>query len=916
MKQYIYVILALGFFFLYSCADETFVKNTKVEEGIPVEVSLAFTREDVPEVTTRAALPETEENKVYDVRVFIFDKDKKLEYTGIVEYEEGNTAKKGIISNCEVTSGQKYIYAIANTEGGAGNFSKTLGTDIKKVNDLKTLVSELNTETDQRLGGHLLMSGAYVEKNADVLAEEASCLVSKDMSGKSLAGEIKLTHVDSRVTFKVGVQEDSKITFVPRTWKVVNIPKYTNVFSAIFDYASISYFNTSEKSFDNSTIVDTKYKGGSFSFYMYENRKTAIKTPADYNDRERQDKNDTGLNGDFTYADPYATYVVLTGDYSDGDKTSAEVRYTIHLGYVNDIASDFSSLRNTIYTYKVTVVGVKNIILEVESSQPGEEFEEKQPGAEGSVVVAEQSISVDAHYEAKNVTFRKNDLTNLSVIVSTPYTLGEEKYLINATTGVVTSTMKNDYKWVKFVKRTAGSGLAKYPGNNKTVSVNGEGVPTNDDGKHYLTIDQVLQQLYNKKDDDGSSYWKGKNDDKSVTYTAFIDEYYYEEGDKNWKEFVNVEDRKMHILCNTKFSQDKQSNLTTANIMISQRSIKTIYNKSADGYSTAWGIETVDETKGMPMENSGTRASKNGRYNTFQMLDFSKEEDNGGWENYLDWTTESLNKLKGSWKSKRYAEYACLQRNRDLDGNGKIDADEIRWYLPSTTQYTGLWLGKDALYPEARLFQKDPEKITNDGTDGGTDEDFRTNNHFISSNGVRFWAEEGAATGNTLYNVKNSKFNYRCARNLGGYYTGVPKENESVDDYVQATLDNNGIVTKIVLTRVDPLALRSTLETSITAAPEHTGADLNRPYTKFEVTTAVKGKCPAGYRKPNQRELSLIAGYSTSSIGNTASCTYSDLTYKEDVYYTAFWKSEDKSNIVSLNGSSSSSVTRCVKDVD
>lgn len=49
------------------------------------------------------------------------------------------------------------------------------------------------------------------------------------------------------------------------------------------------------------------------------------------------------------------------------------------------------------------------------------------------------------------------------------------------------------------MKRTAGSGLAKYPGNNKTVSVNGEGVPTNDDGKHYLTIDQVLQQLYNKK---------------------------------------------------------------------------------------------------------------------------------------------------------------------------------------------------------------------------------------------------------------------------------------------------------------------------------------------------------------------------------------------------------------------------------
>ena len=900
MKRYnLYIFASLLVLFLFNaCQDETFVKNKTAVEGVPVEVTLAFSREDVPEVTTRAILPEDEESKVYDVRIFIFDKDKNLEYTDIAKYEEGNTNKKGTIT-CKVTSGQKYIYAIANTEGGAGSFSDNIES-VANVTKLKGLVSTLKENTDQRLAGHLLMSGAYVE-NEKQEAEEASCVIGT--MDKSLSGVIKLKRVDSRITFKVGVKENTNITFVPKTWKVVNIPKASNVFSADTD-ASGEYFETGEKTFDNSAIEDTKYKGGSFSFYMYENRKKALKEANDYNDRERQSKDNQGLNGDFIYADPNATYVVLTGDYSDGDRTTASVRYTIHLGYVEG-ASDFNSLRNTIYTYKVTVVGVENIIVEVESSQPDEEFQENQPGAEGSVVVAEQSVSVDAHYEARNVTFKQNDLSNLSVIVSTPYTVGEEKFAIDAITGDVTSTMISDYQWVKFVKTTNSSMLAKYPGDDEAVTISNN-LPTNDDGEHFLTIDQLLRQLHDKREDN-DSYWNNGQ----VTYTAFVDEFYYDKKDNDWKAFVNVDDRKMYILCNTQFSYDKKSDLTTANIMISQRSIKTIYNKAASGYTTAWGIETVDETKGMPMMGTGTRTSKNGRYNTFQMLGFSKDKNNGSWDTYLDLTSEEVNKLNYDYKK---AEYACLQRNRDLNGNGKIDADEVRWYLPSTTQYTGLWIGKDALYPEARLFQKDPKLIT----ENGSNENARVNNHFISSNGVRFWAEEGAATGNTMFDITTTYFNFRCARNLGGAYSGVPKEGESVDDYVKASVNKNGFVTEIDLTRVDPFALRPTLESgSLSSGTEHTSAGLNHPYKKFEVKILKEnngGKCPDGYRKPNQRELALIAGYSTKKIPQTASCTYSDLTYKTDKYYITDWSSSI--NIVTLAGSKNSPVTRCVKDID
>lgn len=933
MKQYIYLILTLGAFFLNSCTDESWENgNANVEEGIPVEVSLSFTQEEAAKVTSKAALSEEDENKVYDIRVFIFDKDKNLEYTSLLSYENGNTKKSGTVNipRGQVTTGQKSIYAIANTVNGAGSFSSDLA-NITTVDELKSLYSTLSEMTDQRLGGRLLMSGAYKAKDANEHAEEASCVITKDMNGKFLPGTINLSHVDSRITFKVGVAENTNITFVPRTWHVVNVPQQSFVFGSDSDYAT-KYFDTEPKSFDNSTIDDTKYKGGVFSFYMYENRKEAKGDIEDYQDRERQ-KEGKGPNGDFLYADPQATYVVLTGDYSDGDKTTASVRYTIHLGYVNDVASDFNSLRNTIYTYNVTVAGVENIILEVESSQPGQEFEEKQPGAEGSVVVAEQSLSVDAHYEARNVTFRKNALDNLSVLISTPFNSdgkSDGKFSIDAETGEVTSTNFEDYKWVKFVRRTADSGLAVYPGDTESVSTDGNGIPTNDDGEHYLTIDQVLRQLYGKISDNSKNYWSGKGENRSVTYTAFIDEFYYT--DRDWKKFVNVDDRKMHILCNTQFSSDKQSDLTTANIMISQRSIKTIYNKNAKGYETAWGVETVDETKGMPMKDNVGAATEvgynNGRYTTYKMIknalnNIDKDNVllNKKWDNYIEVTSDvKSNKLKNRY---HYAEFACLQRNRDLNGNKTIDADEIRWYLPSTTQYTGLWLGKDALYPEARLFQKDPALITNDtqnGGDGGDNDNFVSNNHFVSSNSVRFWAEEGAATGSNkgeVVNMNKTKFNFRCARNLGA--TGKisydePDENDKVDDYVIPELDREGFVTKIDLTRLDAFALRSTKEQNIEDHKEHSGADFNRPYKKFEVVEARNNKCPAGYRIPNQRELALIAGYSTTGMNATRSCTKSDLTYKKGLYYIAI--SDGTINKVTIYQGASTAITRCVRDID
>ena len=58
-------------------------------------------------------------------------------------------------------------------------------------------------------------------------------------------------------------------------------------------------------------------------------------------------------------------------------------------------------------------------------------------------------------------------------------------------------------------------------------------------------------------------------------------------------------------------------------------------------------------------------------------------------------------------EKKRNPFYACLYRNRDLNRNGIIDLDEVRWYVPSAIQLIDLALGDKGLPESVRLYQED-----------------------------------------------------------------------------------------------------------------------------------------------------------------------------------------------------------------
>ncbi len=48
--------------------------------------------------------------------------------------------------------------------------------------------------------------------------------------------------------------------------------------------------------------------------------------------------------------------------------------------------------------------------------------------------------------------------------------------------------------------------------------------------------------------------------------------------------------------------------------------------------------------------------------------------------------------------------YSCLTRNRDENGNGIIDAKEIKWYVASINQLASLYIGDQGLHSDAVLY--------------------------------------------------------------------------------------------------------------------------------------------------------------------------------------------------------------------
>lgn len=852
-------------------------------------------------VQTRSTQSSFYENRIENLYLFIFDatSGEKIRSTYYEDYDLYATTdqerNKGVLK-LKIPRGQEVImYAIANIENDIAYLSMNQLDRISHRTELEQIEVSLRQEITAR-GSAFVMSG-YVENNST-----HSHIISSRSNTNNYT--LRLKRIDAKIFFHITTVDGA--TFTPKYWQVKEAATKAKIVEGAQDrsHSSSSYFNHDREQFDSN--------GLGFSFYLLENIQAAKKQISYYDSngyqkREEQEKHYTYnpqvpgqryVNGEFKYAPIHGSYVELAGELSYKDPqtglhTVADVTYTIHLGYANQDINDYSVNRNSEYHYYVRLKSAKAIEIEVTNGT------ELQPGATGHITSGGEIITTDAHYSTHQLTFRYDDIGYLTWYVKTPFNEGYREDLVN-------ELNNGDNHWVLFKLNTRArsyyggyyytKGLETFPGIGKMHRHNEHVQNLLSNNGKLMTANQLInllhyskresQEFYNAYGYHSNQYFDLNNE---IVVTAYVNEFYYdkhpttERQDKTlWKEFVNKPERVFTLLNQSQYSADGESSLIKSLVSIRQQSIQTIYNTNISDLQTAWGVESIQETGLLPFDqnevyedyrnrnrNPKYKSNSNGRLNTIEIL---KDRSVKYWSSIINQDSQIL---KANYNA---IKYACMLRNRDENGNGKIDHDEVKWYLSAIDQLTDLWIGESSIDQRAKLYKRENGTANEWYISSTVHEEFQSGNgrwgrYLFWDNPWVIWAKEGSSTGlmNNLpnFNTPTKEYNYRCVRNLG--LDSDKSAKEEPEDFVKVR--NN----TISLPYLNKQSIRKYSQKGELPLHHERDAD-NMPWWSFEVAPNVslyqgrtinwpelsylinsgKSPCPKGYRVPNQRELAIM----------------------------------------------------------
>lgn len=917
---------------LSSCSEDIFPGGSESNED--VTISLAYSDVSPRDIVVNSRATEAEERHLDNLYIYIFDGNGNLKgYKGIEgevnlnQYTSNTT--KAEITGIKTRSGESYIYAVANISTGLYPVETSNGTV-----EANKLPINLNEET-ARAGGYeftldqlkaltfkrnntsiditsaFLMSGAVQDGN----------LVNITTAGTIASGDnaIRLSRIVSKVKFTIKAAKTTGVTrsFKLETYDIMNIAVDGSLVGKIDGNRRNKTTNVNNNIGNTVRPNDVENDAQFFEVYLPENLQDAVHNVTTQAEREDDSQS---IPKEFTNAPANGTYVVLKGKYEETTSSStksADVTYYVHLGDCSRDKNNYDVERNCKYTYNITVAGVDKIIVEAKKESGAD-----QPGAEGVVLeygATGKNMTLDSHYEYMVMRFYQNDIQALKKAGKgyfyQVYALGNHTDVINV--GATTVGKKNDVdtSWIQFAikcRRDGSSSTYSEDKTNRGTACSYPGTNAND----LYTVDKFLKYLYDNAN--STSIWTGGYDYNKGSYyvdaTCFISENYYK--NLTWNQYVNdVDKRAFYVANEVKTSNDGRSVYAQTQYGLTQYNIQTFYDRSKAGSITAYGCETIndEEGKGFSVNGGGSNYQSAG---------------SDTWNGRANMVAD-INTRTDTWKSLKNNTSlikACMSRNRDLNGDGKISDDEIRWYAPTISQYIGIWIGEEIMSGESKLFNKATSTLSTSNDPG-----CRMLYYSSTYNENTYFSEEGLATNhnNSAYPPKL----VRCLRNLKSNDVGYNRTPAKYYTYESSV---------VTLNNVDEKALNTSGEQGELNAHTERSA-LNKPAKKFKISNekyygegytdgwgnwhwtgvtptqehVVDGtfKCYNKYeegdkkwRVPNQRELSVMFLVDKDKITNTYCRTiFSNTNFRKSWTYS--------SNIFTMdvNKWNATGSVRCIK---
>ena len=908
---------------LSSCSEDIFPGGSESNED--VTISLAYSDVSPRDIVVNSRATDAEERHLDNLYIYIFDGNGNLKgYKGIEGeanlIQNTSSTNKAEITGIKTRSGESYIYAVANINTGLYPVETSDGTVEPnklpiKLNEDKARAGEYSFTLDQLkaltfkrsdtsidITSAFLMSGAVKEGNP-VNITTAGAIAGDDNA-------IRLSRIVSKVKFTIKAANTTGVTrsFKLDTYDIMNIAVDGSLVGKIDGNNRNKTTNVNNNIGNTVRPNDVENDAQFFEVYLPENLQDAVHNVT--TQAAREDDNQS-IPKEFTNAPANGTYVVLKGKYEEtksGTTKSADVTYYVHLGDCTRDKNNYDVERNCKYTYNITVAGVDKIIVEATK----EEGKELQPGAEGVVLeygATGKNMTLDSHYEYMVMRFYQKDIQALKAAGKgyfyQVYALGNHTDVINVGATTVGKTNDVDTSWIQFAikcRRDGSSSTYSEDKTNRGTACSYPGTNAND----LYTVDKFLKYLYDNAN--STSIWTGGYDYNKGSYyvdaTCFISENYYK--NLTWNQYVNdVDKRAFYVANEVETSNDGRSVYAKTQYGLTQYNIQTFYDRSKAGSITAYGCETINDEEGKGF-------SVNGGGSTYQSA--GSDTWNGRANMVVD-----INTRTDTWKSLKNNTSlikACMSRNRDLNGDGKISDDEIRWYAPTISQYIGIWIGEEIMSGESKLFNKATSTLSTSNDPG-----CRMLYYSSTYNENTYFSEEGLAT-----NHNNSSYPpklVRCLRNLKSNDVGYNKTPDKYYTYESSVVTLNNVDEKALNTSGEQGELNTHTERSALNKPAKKFKISNKKYygERYGVTPTqehvVDGtfKCYNNYeegdkkwRVPNQRELSVMFLVDKDKITNTYCRTiFSNTNFRKSWTYN--------SNIFTMdvNKWNATGSVRCIK---